>query len=426
MFISKNFTIFTYKGIPTILTGWWLTFIALIYGLAVFAAASKDGFTFNLLYEEFPFLTITAYGCVLLHEYGHALTARYLGYKTGYIKIYPFSGVAAMDGEWYKVASHEFWITINGPLVNLALAAIVSPFWGMNEAVNFFIIVNLMIAGFNFLPIYPMDGGRILRATLNYIFQNWQKATNWAAAVSILTAIAVVPFVWTLLNPVAALLISFMAFVICPLEVWSMLQMEKLKRQEDELLNQAEINENISLMKSRQIARDYAQNTWPDDKQAQDGYVYEFNVFHRFTTAVNSSIIRILLDEKYDDEKILKIIKEFALSNSNNCVVEKRYEINRKFILIDELTEEIKDVAERARIRRATKKLFTDPIALDYLQRPSDVDYEALQTAALDKLQVDHKERIANQVKTIKDGAYEALKVIKTNRLNWQPSGDNK
>jgi Zn-dependent protease len=118
------------------------------------------------------------FGCVVLHEYGHALTARFFGIATRDVTLYPIGGVARLERMSERPAE-EFCIAVAGPLVNLALAAVfgggllaadlvrpdlltglLGEFWLM------LVGMNVVLFLFNLLPAFPMDGGRILRALL--------------------------------------------------------------------------------------------------------------------------------------------------------------------------------------------------------------------------------------------------------------------
>lgn len=118
-------------------------------------------------------LVCTIFGFVVLHEYGHALTARHYGIRTRDITLYPIGGVAMLEG-MPDDPSQELRIALAGPAVNFALAG---GLWGLShvlfggsgpaaDIIRFMIWVNLVMGTFNMLPALPMDGGRVLRAAL--------------------------------------------------------------------------------------------------------------------------------------------------------------------------------------------------------------------------------------------------------------------
>jgi Zn-dependent protease len=125
---------------------------------------------------------------VLLHEFGHSLMAREFGLRVRDITLVPFGGVARIE-QMPTMPHAEALIAIAGPLVNLAVAVALFPAlmmigiasgfdslgdyleYGLGEAsfggfVFYLFLANLMIATFNLLPAFPMDGGRLLRAGL--------------------------------------------------------------------------------------------------------------------------------------------------------------------------------------------------------------------------------------------------------------------
>jgi len=121
-------------------------------------------------------LVLSVFGCVLLHELGHALTARRFGIETEDITLYPIGGVARLQ-RIPRAPGAELLITLAGPAVNFALAFLFAILGILDSAAGatsflgqFFkelLGINLTLGLFNLIPAFPMDGGRILRALLS-------------------------------------------------------------------------------------------------------------------------------------------------------------------------------------------------------------------------------------------------------------------
>ena len=113
-------------------------------------------------------LILAGFACVLLHELGHALMARRFGIGTENITLYPIGGVARLT-RMPKAPGVELMIALAGPAVNVAILAGLLAVFGLpaNGIIVYLMAVNFMLAAFNLIPAFPMDGGRILRALLS-------------------------------------------------------------------------------------------------------------------------------------------------------------------------------------------------------------------------------------------------------------------
>ncbi len=188
----------TYFKIP-IRIHWTFLLIFLLYGTMVL---SRGG-TLHDIFVEFAFV-LAIFVCVVLHEYGHALTARRYGIETEDIIMMPLGGVARLR-KMPEKPIHELIISIMGPVVNMVISGLL--FLGMyltigSEGIanglielketsfiswrNFLptlMLSNIFLMIFNMAPAFPMDGGRVLRALLA---MKWGrlKGTRWASKVS--------------------------------------------------------------------------------------------------------------------------------------------------------------------------------------------------------------------------------------------------
>lgn len=172
--LKKSFKIFTLFDIPVYLHSTWLLMLLVV---AIFSPPSALVF-------------LAAYTFVLMHEFGHCLAAKWCDLEVKSITMLPFGGVAAI-GDLKGDPKKELLVTFAGPFVNAALVSFFSlplllvesmPVW-LATAVLLGWWINVMLFVFNMIPCFPMDGGRILRATLTLYWGDLLKATRVAVLV---------------------------------------------------------------------------------------------------------------------------------------------------------------------------------------------------------------------------------------------------
>lgn len=215
------------------------TFLLLIPYTAIMIWDRGQAWAANLavLGLAFP-LVVCIFGCVLLHELGHALAARFCGISTRDITLYPIGGVARLERMSERPAE-EILIAVAGPLVNVFLAGVLfgalivltgvrplleggSVAGSLIDLVLMGLVVlfwgNVMLVAFNMLPCFPMDGGRVLRALLA-LGLGHLRATEVAAGLGIFVAfcLGVLPIFQQVFNlpiPASPMLIVVAGFVV--------------------------------------------------------------------------------------------------------------------------------------------------------------------------------------------------------------------
>lgn len=164
----------------------------LLVGYVLWTGMAETGSAFVALIRLLFVFGLFAF--VVMHEYGHALAARYYGIRTRQITLYPIGGVAMLE-RMSERPKEQLVIALAGPAVNFVLAAALFALLSItgqptsfepttiSGLLGWLMVTNLMMGVFNLLPALPMDGGRVLRALLHMRMAP-ERATRIAAKVA--------------------------------------------------------------------------------------------------------------------------------------------------------------------------------------------------------------------------------------------------
>ena len=178
-------------GIPIGISPWWLAIVGLITWTlgASYFPAQVAGIAPAAAYGLGLASALLLFASILLHELGHALVARRYGIRVLEIDLWLLGGVARMEGE-ARAPGDELRYALAGPGVT---AVILACFGGLDlllpsstsamlrALVDYQVLINALILGFNLMPAFPLDGGRVARAVLWLRSGDMQRATQTAA-----------------------------------------------------------------------------------------------------------------------------------------------------------------------------------------------------------------------------------------------------
>ncbi len=188
---GKSITLFKLLGFEVRIDGSWIIIALLItWSLAQGVFPLYDN---TLSPATYWILGVSGalglFGSIILHELSHSLVARRFGLPMRGITLFVFGGIAEMDEEPPSPKA-EFFMAIAGPLASIAIGFICIAVMnvGINFAwpsppimvLNYLGVINIILAIFNMLPAFPLDGGRVLRS----ILWGWKKNIRWATRVS--------------------------------------------------------------------------------------------------------------------------------------------------------------------------------------------------------------------------------------------------
>ena len=174
---------------------WFIIAFLIAFSLAAHFHSVRPGWNETITWAAAIVTAILFFVTLLLHELAHSILAKSRGLKVREITLFALGGVSQIESE-APDAKSEFWIGIVGPLTSFVIGGIciliarlsmssggaepVSPVMAVLLWLGY---INIALAGFNMIPGYPLDGGRVLRSIAWWITGNMERATRIASQI---------------------------------------------------------------------------------------------------------------------------------------------------------------------------------------------------------------------------------------------------
>lgn len=181
--------IFSIRGIGIYVNWSWILAIAIItWSVGDYFHATYPGWSTGTAYALGLLSGVLLFVTVLIHELAHSFTARANGLPVNTITLFIFGGVSNLTQEPHT-PKIEFLVAVAGPLISLVLAGLFYVLYlaargGPTEVaavLGYLASVNLILALFNLIPAFPLDGGRVLRSIVWGVSGNVRRATHVAS-----------------------------------------------------------------------------------------------------------------------------------------------------------------------------------------------------------------------------------------------------
>lgn len=179
-------------------SSWFIVFILVIWSLATgFLPQGYPGWSATAYWAAAAITSLLFFASVLFHELAHSLVAQANGIPVASITLFIFGGVAQIRREAHRPGV-EFWMALAGPLSSLVLGALFGIAWLFTRGISgptmaiasYLAQVNLLLALFNLIPGFPLDGGRVFRSLVWQWSGNLRLATRMATGTGQIVAFA--------------------------------------------------------------------------------------------------------------------------------------------------------------------------------------------------------------------------------------------
>jgi Zn-dependent protease/CBS domain-containing protein len=172
---------------------WFIIAVLIVFSLVAHFHGVDPEWAGGVVWAAAAVTGVLFFAALLLHELAHSLVAKSRGLRVRAITLFALGGVSQIEGE-APDAKSEFWIAIVGPLTSVIIGVLLlgaarlggwrpqtEPDTPVVAVLLWLGYINLILAAFNMIPGYPLDGGRVLRSLIWWITGNVERSTRWAA-----------------------------------------------------------------------------------------------------------------------------------------------------------------------------------------------------------------------------------------------------
>lgn len=260
---------------------------------------------------------------IIFHELSHSLVARRFGLPIEGITLFIFGGVAEMHDE-PETPKAEFFMAIAGPIASIIIGLFFLAFRFVGQTsgwsdpvigvVNYLAIINFVLAGFNLLPAFPLDGGRVLRSALWKWKNNIRKATQQASAIgkgfgTLLIVLGVLQFIaGGIVGGIWWFLIGMFMRNASQMSYQQLLVRKELEGERIERF----MNENPVTVSPQTTIRDVVEN-----------YVYKYHYKmypvvddHTLVGCISTREIKEIDRDRWDDTTVSDIVSQCSTANT--------------------------------------------------------------------------------------------------------------
>lgn len=174
---------------------WFIVAVLIALSLVQHFHAVDPQWSRTVVWMAAAVTSVLFFVALLLHELAHSLVAKARGLRVRAITLFALGGVSQIESE-ARDAKSEFWIAIAGPITSVVIGLVLlgtawlggwlvagGPATPLTSVLVWLGYINILLAAFNMVPGYPLDGGRVLRALIWSVTHNADRATRLAAKV---------------------------------------------------------------------------------------------------------------------------------------------------------------------------------------------------------------------------------------------------